>query len=76
MRDRKRKNFSINFFLAFYMSIELNNNSYSNNYAISILSICDIKCYNIILYLTCQKQKIHLLRAYKVEDIKIFDFFN
>ena len=62
MRDRKDKNFSMKFFLAFHRFIQLKNIFYDNNYTVSVLLIDNIKNRDVTFYLACEKRKIHARR--------------
>jgi len=50
----------------FYKFKEFDYTSYYKCYAISILSIGDIKSYSATLYFACQEREVHLLSSYKI----------
>ena len=65
VRDRNGEDFLVKLFFALYSFIELDNASYGNYHAISVLSVCDIKYYSTAVYLAHEERGVHLVGCHE-----------
>jgi len=59
VRNRKDEDFSMKLLFALYSSIELDDAPYDNSYAMSVLSISDVKRCSIALHFAREEREVH-----------------
>lgn len=65
MRDRKGENFPVQLHFTTNESEELYNSSHCKGHAMSIVSVCDIKCGGAALHFARQEREVHIVRGHE-----------